>query len=611
MSAIIEFLRVFSSMLRSGRMSYSDALTRFRAQYARPADGIEKAAIMKEVKQAPSNIVQFPKERITNPFKPRPTEAELKAKFDKQNKETAERIRQRRYEEAVENEKRMTELDPDYIPDIIDPKDFASGGIARVGYFKGGKVWKDFIEKLFIKSSNDIRLGKGKWAGLDQKQKMVQHDNLTKLVEQFQKTGKFDKKANEYFGIDAEKAFAGATKKVKKDRVATADELDDYIEILDPTGETGVVEEGMTIRQLDDMVADHKAYEAEMYADYKSGALDKYVKPEVLEEQKLFRQKKIDEVLDKAYDEVFYQKPATGDYKLDADVLSDSIVEQLGKGSLDELPQTYQTQIHNTALRRITDDMKINRAKKIAEKNIADIEQKIELQMFDPKDRKPNAYGGIAGQLHLNRPGYKSGTLVKLFNLLKGKKKTNAEVMEEILKNIRKDTSPPRIDMKKLRAGKEPIKVYSGSTIRQTNTPKHFSDLAEQLGTTPEIIAKDQFKDQWFTPFESYAKGFTDPKDITSKMRTVDLTPKEVAIAKRYVEKINKKHQLASMRKKLKIDKGPLHSVTTDENLVLIPRYKLKELEKSGRMKKDYMILEKLKKKMGLAKGGLAHVLGV
>ena len=69
---------------------------------------------------------------------------------------------------------------------------------------------------------------------------------------------------------------------------------------------------------------------------------------------------KIDEVLDKAYDEVFYQKPSSGDYKYDADVLSDSIAEQLGKGSLDELPQTYQTQIHNTALKRVTQDMQIN-----------------------------------------------------------------------------------------------------------------------------------------------------------------------------------------------------------------------------------------------------------
>ena len=77
MSPIVQFLKVFASMLRSGRMSYSDALTRFRAQYARPAEGMEKAAIMKEVEQAPSNIVEFPKDRITDPFKPRPTEEEL------------------------------------------------------------------------------------------------------------------------------------------------------------------------------------------------------------------------------------------------------------------------------------------------------------------------------------------------------------------------------------------------------------------------------------------------------------------------------------------------------------------------------------------------------
>jgi hypothetical protein len=38
-------------------------------------------------------------------------------------------------------------------------------------------------------------------------------------------------------------------------------------------------------------------------------------------------------------------------------------------------------------------------------KNLKDVEQKIELQMFDPKGRKPNASGGIAGQLHLNQGG--------------------------------------------------------------------------------------------------------------------------------------------------------------------------------------------------------------
>jgi hypothetical protein len=388
------------------------------------------------------------------------------------------------------NRKFMEKYDPKFPPD----EDFASGGIARVGYGKGKLVtgFFEFIEGLFIKASNDIRLGKGKWAGLDQKQKMVQHDNLTKLVEQFQKTGKFDKKANEYFGIDAEKAFAGATKKVKsddylealdkrimdemdltksemdnmsstalddlrrnadpigmqkhfdeitegrgigdfaddpnflrdvtpvktkkvdKDRLATADELEEYESILDPTGVTGDVGEGMTVGELDKMVADHKAYVANQYQRYKRGDLDKYVKPEVLEEQRLFRQKKIDKVLDKAYDEVFYQKPSSGDYKYDADVLSDSIAEQLGKGSFTDLPQTHQTQIYNTALKRVTQDMQMKRTLK-------DVEQKMQLSDFDIKGKKGHASGGIAGQLHLNEGGrvrYGSGSAAPNPNVL-------------------------------------------------------------------------------------------------------------------------------------------------------------------------------------------------
>jgi hypothetical protein len=213
------------------------------------------------------------------------------------------------------------------------------------------------------------------------------------------------------------------------------------------------------------------------------------------------------------------------------------------------------------------------------------------------------AGGGIAG---IRRPGYSGGTLVK--NILKFLKKSGKK--KDLYKHI---------DMEKLMKGKDKIKVYSGSMDRPSNTWKSFKESAKDFGVTPEKYAKDQFKDQWFTPFKDYADSFSSPKYLESKLRSVDLTPKEIAIAKRYVEKINKKDQLVSMRRKLDIKPYPKHHVTTDENLVLIPRYKLKELEKSGRMKKDYMILEKLKKKLGLAKGGrasytkggLAHVLGV
>ena len=93
-------------------------------------------------------------------------------------------------------------------------------------------------------------------------------------------------------------------------------------------------------------------------------------------------------------------------------------------------------------------------------------------------------------------------------------------------------------------------------------------------------------------------------------MRTVDLTPKEIAIAKRYVDKVNKKDLLVSMRRKLGIKPYPKHTITTDENLVLIPKYKLKKLEKENRIMTDYLIKDKIKKKLGLAEGGLAGMLG-
>jgi hypothetical protein len=183
----------------------------------------------------------------------------------------------------------------------------------------------------------------------------------------------------------------------------------------------------------------------------------------------------------------------------------------------------------------------------------------------------------------------------------------------KLLKTILKKTpkkSYERVDLKKLLKGKDKIPVYSGSMKRSSNTWKSFVEDAEKLGTTPEKIAKDKFKGQWFTPFRSYAESFMNPKDLTSKMRTVELTPKEIAIAKRYVEKVNKKDMLVSMRKKLNIKPFPKQSITTSENLVLIPRYKLKKLKKENRIMTDYLIKDKIKSKLGLAEGGVAGMLG-
>jgi hypothetical protein len=95
-----------------------------------------------------------------------------------------------------------------YLGPIKDTIPFAEGG--RVGMVAGGDAFKKFIEMLFIQASNHIRRGQGLFKGLNTEQKAAQHDNLTKHIDKFMKTGKLDKDINEFWGFDAELAFLDA-----------------------------------------------------------------------------------------------------------------------------------------------------------------------------------------------------------------------------------------------------------------------------------------------------------------------------------------------------------------------------------------------------------------
>ena len=68
-----------------------------------------------------------------------------------------------------------------------NPEFKAEGG--RTGFYLGGPVWKKFMEGLFLKASNDIRQGKGLFKGLAQKDWIKLHDDLTKKLVEFQKSG--------------------------------------------------------------------------------------------------------------------------------------------------------------------------------------------------------------------------------------------------------------------------------------------------------------------------------------------------------------------------------------------------------------------------------------
>ena len=68
------------------------------------------------------------------------TEAEIAARLQKENKNTVEKIRERKYNEAVRKEQEKADADPNYIPKIIDPEDMADGG--RAGFFMGSQLPK-------------------------------------------------------------------------------------------------------------------------------------------------------------------------------------------------------------------------------------------------------------------------------------------------------------------------------------------------------------------------------------------------------------------------------------------------------------------------------------
>ena len=263
-----------------------------------------------------------------------------------------------------------------------DPYGMAEGGIAPLigepSYaadfyddrvpMAGGGALKKFIEALFIKASNDIRLGKGKWKGFNQKQRIVQHDNLTKKVVEFQKSGNTEG-LEIYFDVDPHKAFAAAENKVKTTKLTkselgkiTKEDIDKGFKEAKETEDFFTEGRGVYQKEADEILKQNQ------------GLTD-------------------DEIMQKAYDEIKGGSGFTDDYKYDADILAEEYAKQKGKVYTD-LPESEISKYYNQALKRVTKDLK---AKMDFKKGLKDVEEKIELQMFDPKDRLPNYLGGRIG----------------------------------------------------------------------------------------------------------------------------------------------------------------------------------------------------------------------
>ena len=93
------------------------------------SEGQKIINVYQDVQKHSGDVIQFPKGRITDPFKPRPGEAspllkdspEAIAKIKAENKAAAERLRKKKEAEELFTDERPPK----------DP-DFASGGLAHV-----------------------------------------------------------------------------------------------------------------------------------------------------------------------------------------------------------------------------------------------------------------------------------------------------------------------------------------------------------------------------------------------------------------------------------------------------------------------------------------------
>ena len=383
MLPIIEFLKVFSGMLRSGKMSYSDALTRFRAQYGRPPDGLELTSIRKEVEKGPSNVFDLTGKQIdtSRPIIGGKNVANdvdgiinnLKSMEPMDAMKEANLIigRKGQYKNlSIDESQKILKDTNDHIfsrdiqydefgdPIKRDPDDFASGGLARVGYADGS--YKS--EGLFGISMEDIRKYKEKEIMDRTPPFAIPDDWLEKFLKRFEKTGTYEQPMAS--GGIARVGYAGG--KLVKGAPWVINKLKEQLFDMD-LGIGGSTFSKLTSTQKD-------FYKKELNTLIKQLEQGGEIPKEMLDTM----------IADPKFKSVVKTRSTDKDlYDLE-DALLD---HQAGKQA---------DQIVDDVFGPFDADGKLN--KKAVLQEVKDAEEKMLLDKFDVKDRMKNASGGRAGR---------------------------------------------------------------------------------------------------------------------------------------------------------------------------------------------------------------------
>jgi len=128
------------------------------------------------------------------------------------------------------------------------------------------------------------------------------------------------------------------------------------------------------------------------------------------------------------------------------------------------------------------------------------------------------------------------------------------------------------------------IRLFRGESFPQRNI-KGFKDKAKFFKTTIPEIKKDTLSGQWFTPTQDHAGSYL---SRPGRMKYVDVTPQELESFQKYKDRVNRRPVKYSVKKMQGLADPPLHGLTESFHHQLIPRYKLKQMEKAGRLKSKY-----------------------
>jgi hypothetical protein len=142
--------------------------------------------------------------------------------------------------------------------------------------------------------------------------------------------------------------------------------------------------------------------------------------------------------------------------------------------------------------------------------------------------------------------------------------------------------NPERIAKKLSEEPQKLIRLFRGESFPQRNI-KQLKKTAKDFGTTLAEMKKDTMSGQWYTPNQAHAGSYL---ARPGRMKYVDVTPAELAAFNRYKDRVNKTNVKWS---RAALEGKPFkQNITTSEFHQVIPRYKLKQMEKAGRLKTKY-----------------------